>query len=519
METPLQRKKKILHDFLALWTSEKVASMSLEEYVDVDNPNTFCQWLGHRTQRLGSIRGQHSNMFGIYKRQGNKPPSPTLVSDEFYSWRPSYGRDSSDRQQAFLKVKQEIIAVINAAKSGNFTEIDKIKLHRMFKWKIAFLYSNEKLVPIFEKPALVNIATHFGLSNAGKLNVSELQNFLFSKKPETFNIFQFMATLYRDYEIQTNTAPAYYLIGSKYGDHNNIDMLPQMESAEVICTGYASEYNLAHLYRASEDEIMDELKSFQEPKESYNILKQFLQMKPGDMIAIKSAGNPVRGKAFLEIVAYAVVVERNGSTYWHDDQVFGHCINVEFIETGLNKQLNQGGYSKTLQPIKNADRIKQFFGENDNADSEVVRRRIRTKRRTRKGINNINTDPQVRGASSGCITNPIHNLIQEAFFNFLERKYPGKVQAENNYVDIKLFQDDCITFYEVKPNSYAEDCIRNGLGQLLSYAFHDTDDRQKKIRIVGPYSPEPDEMKFISYLKKSLSVDFDYESYKMNPVS
>jgi hypothetical protein len=115
------------------------------------------------------------------------------------------------------------------------------------------------------------------------------------------------------------------------------------------------------------------------------------------------------------------------------------------------------------------------------------------------------------------VTNPVHNQIQQLFKDHLEKQF-GKdnVQLEENNVDIKLFRQDTITFYEVKPYDFAEDCIRSGLGQLLSYVFFDTDNREKRIRIVGPYPPNSDEQNLIDFLKRTLSIDFDYESFKID---
>ncbi len=310
---------------------------------------------------------------------------------------------------------------------------------------------------------------------------------------------------------------SYFIIGSKYGEHNDIDMLPLMEEYNVVCTGFAWDYDMANFYQKPEPEITDFLKKKKEEPKSYNTLKKFLQLKPGDVIAVKSDGSPKGRTPFLEIVAYAVVVERDGEIYWHEKKHFGHCINVQFIKTGLKKQFAIGGYGRTLHGITDTEVIETLFDEYKTATSTSVRQKIKTKRRTRSATASKNILGQRRKGSVGYVTNPIHNQIQQLFKEHLEIKF-GKdnVQLEENNVDIKLFQPDTVTFYEVKPYDFAEDCIRSGLGQLLSYVFFDSDKRIKKLKIVGPYPPDKDEQNFIDFLKQTLTIDFDYECFKLD---
>jgi len=104
-----------------------------------------------------------------------------------------------------------------------------------------------------------------------------------------------------NYKLPISTS--YFLIGSKYNENNNFDMFPSMEKYNVVCTGFACDYDLKNLYQKSEKEIIDFLKRKKEEPKSYNALKQFLQLKIGDVVAVKSTGSPKAGKPFLEIVA------------------------------------------------------------------------------------------------------------------------------------------------------------------------------------------------------------------------
>ncbi|MDB5199090.1 MAG: hypothetical protein JWO92_1053 [Chitinophagaceae bacterium] len=513
METRLLSARELLYNFLEKWPYEKVKNMSLLEYVDTGNPETFCQWLETKTIELGSIKGHFSNKFGIYKRRNPKEVSETLISDAIYSWLPYYGKT---RNEAFQNVKRDIIQIIETARSGNFTLIDNIHLNSLVKWKIAFLYSDERIIPIFKKDVLWKIAEFQGLTNVKKIPLNKIHSFIFDNKPEDETIYQYASRLYNKFGEEENEGLEYYIIGSKYEETYSVDMFPLMEEYNVISTGYAWKYDLNHLYLAKENDIIEELKKLNELPKSYNTLKMFLRLKPGDIIAIKSSGNPKAGKPFLEIIAYAVVVERDGEVYWYDSLKMGHCINVEFIKTGLKHQLPLGGYGRTIHNIKDISTINLIFEGFKNASSKKVRDKIKGRRRLRKAITSKNTAAGKRKGSTPYITNAKHNQIQQLFKEYLVEEYGEEnVLLEENNVDIKLFHKTDIIFYEVKPYDFAEDCIRTALGQLLSYVHFDTDKRNKKIRIIGPNPADDDEKELIKFLRQNLRIDFQYEAFEI----
>jgi hypothetical protein len=517
METRLLKAREILTDFLKVWPLSRVRGMALTNYTDTGNPNTFCRWVERRTEDIGSVYGYNSSKFGIYKRGNDSEAPGNYISDDLYSWVRYYGNSEKDRNKAFQGVKQDVINIIEAAQAGRFSDIDKIHLNSLARWKIAFLYSNEQLVPIFKKDVLEAAAIQQRLTNTKGLPISQLQKLVFDNRPSSQNLYQYADDLLHRFGNEEENDISYYLIGSKYEDSPNYDMFPLMEEYSVVSTGFAWKEDLAHLYRAKEKTIVDELKGNGEPSKSYNALRQLLQLKPGDIVAVKSTGSPKGSVGFLEIIAYGVVVERENKVYWHSPDIFGHCINVQFITTGLHRQFNLGGYGRTIHSITEQTLIDTLFEGYKKGNSTIIRQKIKKRRRTRKASASKNMARQKRKGSQPYVTNPKHNQIQQLFKEYLEGEFGSEnVQLEENNVDIKLLQPGFITFYEVKPYDFAEDCIRGGLGQLLSYSFFDTDKRKKKIRIVGPFPPEEDERELITYLKKSLEIDFDYEFFEID---
>lgn len=149
-------KQQLWDDFLVRWPIEKLKNLTLAEYVSVNDKDTFTYWLESKTKPLGSIQGNTSIKFGIYKRDEGAEPKPQahITHGEEYSWQNRYG---ANEQDAFDHVLEMIVEIAIAAQAGNLKIIDGIKCYPLVKWKIAFLYQNQQqpsLVNIFSKPAL-----------------------------------------------------------------------------------------------------------------------------------------------------------------------------------------------------------------------------------------------------------------------------------------------------------------------------------------------------------------------------
>jgi hypothetical protein len=265
----------------------------------------------------------------------------------------------------------------------------------------------------------------------------------------------------------TSSGKSYYVLGSKYGEQANAPKLPEMIGRSVISVGFY-EGDLGAYYLQNEDDIKTFLIGERELPKSYNALKKFLQLKPGDIVAIKLSGSPRAGEAYLSIGAYAIVVEKQGKIYSYDPDDLGHCLNVEFIETDLNREFSIGGYGSTIARITEREIIAQLFNGYLEKDESLVKKRIRK----RRASENKRTGTQQRRGSEPYVANMIHNNIQMLFKLHLVGKYgEEKVKVEEDFVDIKLDLDSEVIFYEVKPYHLVEDCIREGLGQLLCYGF------------------------------------------------
>ena len=148
---------EIWDEFLKVWPLERVKNMTLEEYTKVGSKDTFTSWIESKLDSIGSIWGGSSFKFGVYSRKDTKYVESTGMrsyNDE-YGW---YTYCGDTPEEAFQKVKQDIVSVIESVKSGNLIMIDENDLGEAFKWKIAFHYqdrNNPSIVNVFLRKALL----------------------------------------------------------------------------------------------------------------------------------------------------------------------------------------------------------------------------------------------------------------------------------------------------------------------------------------------------------------------------
>tara|TARA_R110000764_G_scaffold28092_1_gene66117 strand:- start:163 stop:3522 length:3360 start_codon:yes stop_codon:yes gene_type:complete len=190
---------KLKEEFLKEWPIERIKTMTLEEYTNLDKETSFCYWLEATTTDLGSIWGGSAYKFGIFKRKDieSENYNDKRMSDGEYSW---YGKYGNTKEQAYDTVRSLIVSIAKAAKSDTIEAIDKVDLGHAYKWKIAFLYGDFNCLNAFKLDALRVIASNLGIDFDNKTPDSKFHKEILKLKPVEIDYFTWSHKLWKQYE-------------------------------------------------------------------------------------------------------------------------------------------------------------------------------------------------------------------------------------------------------------------------------------------------------------------------------
>ena len=273
--------------------------MKLDEYTNLNRENSFCYWLESKTVELGSIWGGSSYKFGIY-RYDKRPDNPSVVvSDEEYAWYKKY--NASNRNEAFEIVLKAIVTIAESALSGNLEAIeDENTFGNVIKWKIAFLYANEMLLPIYKRDMLEKAASKLGYSDSAKAKIYELQHFLMSQKGGK-DLFDFYDELLAIIEAEPSNKKTKVWL---FAPGENACMWDECKESQTMCLGWdligdLSEFNnKEELTKALQVAYQKEDASF---KNDSLALWQFVHdIHPGDIVYAKKGINKIIGRGVVE---------------------------------------------------------------------------------------------------------------------------------------------------------------------------------------------------------------------------
>ena len=247
---------KLYEEFNQRFPIEKLESIPLEQYTNLDG-DYFCTWVERKTQKLGSIQGATSFKFGIYKYKKLPKDRSGRMYDEEYAWLSKFGEK---RDEVYSTVREELVQVAQAARNGNFEIVDKSKLSPMFKWKVAFLYSEKKLVPIYDREMLEYIASQKGMGDVKSAEISQIQKYLLNvpgRNPDLWKYYKELLEIWKAKEPQyfigkITDAPnvlknaiqnKYWAMQQRYGVQkpsavtNNFKPILQMQTGDILFLG------------------------------------------------------------------------------------------------------------------------------------------------------------------------------------------------------------------------------------------------------------------------------------------
>ena len=323
----VEESKKLYEYFLEKYPLERLKELTLEEYTNSDK-NSFCYMLEFGLKGLGSIKGSSSFKFGIYRYNKRPKDERGCLSDEQYAWYSRYGMNSRD---AFENIRNNIFEVANAAKEFNLEKIDSVDLSKMVKWKIAFLYSNYRLINIFSEDVLRYLSKKYGLLNADEASFSEMYRFLLRYRNDD-NIFEFSSKLWNEW-LKGRNDKKYYAVGASFKSGNE-DMTVDFITSRKWYDGYASNGDNRN------QKILDEIKE-------------------GDVFLLKSSATKGVNHdiTFTRLKRVGVVFDRE------NDFTF----NVNWLKLDeIPKDFDNVSYRKTIEIMRDDEMLRFVKNIMDN---------------------------------------------------------------------------------------------------------------------------------------------------------
>ena len=301
MESKTEMRHKLYENFLKEFPLESLKSMPLERYTNLKRDDSFCYWVESRTYELGSIWGGASYKFGIYK-YAKRPDNPgIIVSDEEYAWYKWY--DAKDRYEAYKITLNSVVKIAELASNGKFSEIDNDKtLGTVLRWKIAFLYSNKQLIPIYKRKYLEDLATILGMNGASQASIWELQKFLINQKgdKDLFDYYDYLLSILPEEEkTQDNKTDTRVWL---YAPGENARFWDECVANGKMYLGWDPLGDLSKY--ASREDMIEKMKEVYSADKSYtnDSLSTYdfvYTMKPGDIVYVKKGMHKIIGRGVV----------------------------------------------------------------------------------------------------------------------------------------------------------------------------------------------------------------------------
>lgn len=361
-------------DFQTAFPIEKLHDMKLEEYTNLNRKDSFTYWVETKTRPLGSIKGGSSYKFGIFRyNKITSQDNDKYAYDNQYAW---YSRLGDNKNIVFDKIKDSIIKVATFASNGEYNKIDDIKdLGDAFKWKIAFLYSHESLINIYDKKWLLNISNLLGGNFNNKSKISDIQKFLLSKRNGK-DIFEYGQELWemREGQKQLQNNQLNHLIPINnpktwmYAPGDGASEWQRCLDTSTMCLGWDNLGDFSQ-FKSREDIVKKlqevENKESNYPNDSLAVWDFLTTLKPGDTVIAKKGLYKILGRGVIE------------GEYEYDDTLttYKNIRKVKWINTGeweAPKQLPQKtltditSYTELIQNIEDLFESDDFQPANKN---------------------------------------------------------------------------------------------------------------------------------------------------------
>ncbi len=317
-------------DFVSHFPLERIVDLTLDEYAQGTDKNSFTYWLEFKKVLFG-IGGSYASKFGVYKsKDGN------YYSDAGPNKIPLQG---IELQRQFDKIKSGIIRALDLTKDDKISEIKQldIPLWQMILLKILAIYYPDKFIPIGAFDALIDLGKDLNLSiiEVTKKNLIEINyecNKILRSTPtlkdwDYENLGSFIWKHYRK-DLEDQSTPSdkkmrYWL----YAPGEGAEMWEEFYEQGIFALGWDQLGDLNNYQ--TKDQIVKKLQELESTstskKNDAGATFDFMhEISVDDVVIVK--------KGRKELLGYGIV---NSDYYYdHSREKYKHCRKVEWKKKG-----------------------------------------------------------------------------------------------------------------------------------------------------------------------------------------
>ena len=323
--------------FIREYPKDSLPNLPIQEYTNLEK-TSFCYKLEFGLDILGGVSGSTAFKFGIYKAKNSPKMNDGVRFEDGYAWQERFG---DTYRKAYNSVRKNVAEIAELASKEKFEAIEEIDLAETIKWKIAYLYSNRKIVPIFNIDMLSKAAEAWGMDDAFDASYTDLQKYVLSHQEEDEDDLEFYYRVLRstDYDSETEDEEDsedsinFYLAGFIFNDGG--DQLPRfIDDGIWEGSGPKSVNKLIEDIR-KDDIIILKSTSTKGPKHDQPFLRVYGAMK------VLSERPEKTGSNYRVNTEYIPVPQKDfdGNKFGRYRQTVHVCDNEEIIEY-VNQFLN-----------------------------------------------------------------------------------------------------------------------------------------------------------------------------------
>lgn len=333
--------KKLYESFLIEFPLERLKNLAVEEYTNLNKSDSFCYWVETKLRKLGSIQGSTSYKFGIYEFNKEPREGSGYSHDEKYAWLSKYGSDS---KSAYESILSNLVKIAECAQVGDFEAIDSIDMSNMFKWKIAFLYSDYKLLNVFSEDSIRYLSKKIGMMDSEKAKFSQMYKYLLEQKGEEEDIFEYSAKIWNEW------------LEYKGEESGNV----KYWSGGIIWSGLnkLEDFSEDNCWRIGWDKTSDTKGA----KQAWQNIKE---INIGDFLAFHGYG----GQNDLKIYQISRVVGKNIEFGTIDFEKLNR--DDDILYHGKAPKMSRGGWFGTLFQVEGEEAINAIFGNYVNGNLKM----------------------------------------------------------------------------------------------------------------------------------------------------